>query len=70
MTSESLKPLIVELIGHFGTQKKLAVAAKVSQPAVSQWLNEINKPDRPALINIQKASKGKYKARKIRPELF
>lgn len=70
MTSNSLRPVIKEMIDHFGSQELLAEAADVSQPAVSQWFNNKSKPDASALLKIQKASKRKFIAKKIRPELF
>ena len=66
----NLRPIIERMIEHFGTQEALAEAADVSQSAVSQWLREETKPGIRALNRIQSATNGKFKVRKIRPELF
>lgn len=65
-----LRPIVERMIVHFGTQEALAEVAGVSQPAVSQWLREETKPGIRSLNRIQSASKGKFKVKKIRPELF
>lgn len=70
MSNAELTPTIIDMVGFFGSQAALARAAKVKPPAVNQWLKNITKPDSRALHNIQRASKGKYKAKEIRPELF
>lgn len=70
MSGSELLPILNDMVDHFGSPAALARAAKVKPPAVSQWLSEATKPSSKALSNIQRASSGKYKARKIRPELF
>ena len=70
MSSTELLPTIIDMVDYFGSQAALARAAKVKPPAVNQWLKNITKPDTRALHNIQRASKGKFKAKEIRPELF
>ena len=58
------------LIQVFGSKAELAKAAKVSRATVTHWSNGRCKPNSASLLNIQRASKGKVKAKKIRPELF
>ena len=61
---------IAQMIAFFGSKAALARAAKVTPPNVNYWEAGKTKPDSRALHNVQRASKGKFKARDIRPELF
>lgn len=70
MHNEHLTDHIKKIIQFFGTQQKVAEIARISQPSVSAWLSGYTKPGLPSLLRIEKASKGKLKAKEIRPELF
>lgn len=70
MTNEQLQATVKKMVHHFGTQNYLAKVAKVRQPSVSYWVSGRTKPSLQALMRIEKASKGKFKAKEIRPELF
>lgn len=70
MNNEHLQDHVKKIIQFFGTQQKVAEVARISQPSVAAWLAGDSKPGLPSLLRIEKASKGKLKAREIRPELF
>lgn len=50
-----------DLIGYFGSQKKLADALKVDRAAVSQWINAGHLPPLRA-IQIEEMTNGDFKA--------
>lgn len=52
-----------------GNQTELGKRIGCSQATVSQWLNT-GMLDAELALLLQKASKGKFKAKEIRPELF
>lgn len=62
--------LMKEVVEYFGSQKATAEAAGVKQPSVSDWVTGRTKPSLRALLRIQKKSKGRFKAKELRPELF
>lgn len=73
MTQQQIKELpeqMKEVVASFGSQKETAKAAGVKQPSVSDWVTGRTKPSLRALLRIQKKSKGKWKAKELRPELF
>lgn len=70
MSSTELTTTIGSIIEHFGSQMATAKAAGVSQPAISGWASGSSKPGLRSLMRIEKATKGKFKARIVRPELF
>jgi len=70
MSNEHIQAHVKKIIQFFGTQRKVAEVAQISQPSVAAWLSGDTKPGLPSLLRIEKASKGKLKAREIRPELF
>ena len=70
MTNEQIKATVKKMVEHFGTQNYLAQIAKVKQPSVAFWISGRTKPSLQALMRIERASRGKFKAKEIRPELF
>lgn len=70
MSNEQLQEHVKKIIQFFGTQRKVAEVARISQPSVAGWLSGNSKPGLSSLLRIEKESGGKFLARKIRPELF
>lgn len=70
MANETIKTNVQKMVAEFGTQEALARVAKVTQPSVAFWVSGKTRPSLQALLRIERASKGKFKAREIRPELF
>lgn len=72
MTSNTVKEknsIAQAAIDWAGTQIELGKRIGCSQATVSQWLNT-GQLDAEMALRLQKVSKGKFKAKQIRPELF
>lgn len=61
---------ILSAISILGTQKKLALACRVSQRAVSKWLNEESQPTADNAVAIEKATNGAVRRVDILPDVF
>lgn len=57
-----------KLLKFFGTQKNLAKAAKVSQPAVSYWGK--NGISARKVILLERLTKAQVKRHEMRPDLY
>jgi DNA-binding transcriptional regulator YdaS (Cro superfamily) len=72
MTSKTVKEknsIAQAAINWAGTQIELGKRIGCSQATVSQWLNT-GQLDAEIALRLQKVSRGKFKAKQIRPELF
>lgn len=70
MSLTKIQITMIEAAEYFGSQKALAEAAGRKQPSANEWIKGKKKPDATSLLRIQKKSRGKFKAKDIRPELF
>lgn len=70
MNKSSLQQKVDEIVSHFGSQRATAKAAGIAQSSVAEWVSGQTKPSLRSLIRIERASKKKFKAKEIRPELF
>lgn len=70
MSPSHIQKRMIEAAAFFGSQKALADAAGRKPPTANEWIKGKKKPDATSLLRIQKKSRGKFKAREIRPELF
>lgn len=57
-----------KLIEFFGTQRKLAAAVKLSQPAISYW--KTNGISSRKVILLERLTKGFIKRFEMRPDLY
>lgn len=55
---------------ELGGVKKLADAAKVSQPAVSRWISKKSNPSAKSALLIEKATNGKVTKEQLRPDIW
>jgi DNA-binding transcriptional regulator YdaS (Cro superfamily) len=67
---EHIRRAVLAMVAYFGTQAEVARIAKCKPPSVHYWVAGTKRPGLPSLLRIEKASKGAFKARDIRPELF
>lgn len=71
MTQErDLDPIATAAVDWAGGVGKLAQRIGCSHTTISFWLNKRKTLDAEWALLLQKVSKGKFKARMIRPELF
>ena len=64
-----MNTLIKKAIQHAGSQKRLAQACGVSQPAVNKWLHGGNITPRNA-ISIERATEGQIPKSELCPEIW
>lgn len=67
---ERIRQTVLKMVDHFGSQAALAAAARCQAPSVHYWTTGEKRPGLSSLLRIEAASGGKFKAAKIRPELF
>lgn len=67
MTKVQKNPVIRDVIAFFGSQKNLAKALNVSQPAVSQWLNNQAKISADNAEDVEFLTNGKFTKSMLRP---
>lgn len=67
---KTLHDHLLEMLDHFHTKRALAEAAGIKPPSVQGWFSGKTKPSMRALTKIEKKSNRKFKAKKIRPELY
>ena len=62
--------IIDNLISHFGTQQKMALAIEVTQQTVSDWKKGRIKPSQKTAKRIEVATGGAFTRAEIRPDVF
>ena len=57
-------------IAIVGSQDKLAAHVGVSQPAISQWLNQIGQVPAEHVVKVSKATGWQVLPKELRPDLY
>lgn len=70
INERDLDPVAQAAVTWAGGVNKLARKIGCSHTTISFWLNKRKPLDAEWALLLQKASRGKFKARDIRPELF
>ena len=65
---ENMSSQLDKVIKHFGSQDNLALVLDVSKTAISLWKKR-GVPIKRA-FQIEKATKGRFKAKNLRPDIF